>query len=93
MAKSTKSLDEQEKDLKAQLADIEKKKAQITEAKKHVIADVVWSEMQNDAVFSTSIMAKLEAKVTKNADRALFDLPKKERKTKKPDSSNDMQNG
>ncbi len=82
MASKAKSLEAQRKELEAKLAEIQRQEEEIVEQKKRVIAQVVWDKMQSDNEYSANIMAMLEAKLNKNADRALFELPKKERKPK-----------
>lgn len=93
MAKSTKSLDEQERILKEQLADIEEKKQRIVDDKKRVIGEAVWAEMQRNEEFSQSIMNVVDSNISKNADRALFELAKRERKSTKQNGGDVVGNG
>ncbi len=81
MAKRAISLEEQRIALEQQLADIAKKEKAVEADKQRIIGEVVWQVMLKDAKFATMIHDKLAANLSKNTERALFDLPKKPRKT------------
>jgi hypothetical protein len=77
-------IEEERQRLQARLAELEEAEAHERERMAAVAGRAVLAEADKDLGFKETLHAILSRHVKRNADRALFDLPKRERKKSGP---------